>query len=139
MKITHTDGLHNIMVDAEGRNRAEDTDAVMPLIDPKGIHVCTFEMVHEHINRRSVKPHMRTCWMVKVLPGTPGAQQVDTMSTIEMWLDVSFRTLNANSVDFDPSRKSKESLDLQEAIDKLREPRWSRRHTILTRSLKPKA
>jgi hypothetical protein len=49
-----------------GRNQSLDPDALRKLLDPDGVHVCEFTMLHEHQGGRPTNPHMRTRWLLKV-------------------------------------------------------------------------
>ena len=86
MYSTHTDMFMMMAVQAENdketgtpRNRSIDVEKLGAVIDPDGIHVCTFSFVHSHVGGAKVDPHLRTQWLVK-LKGTD--------DPITLWLDV---------------------------------------------------
>jgi hypothetical protein len=49
-----------------GRNQALDPGFVDEELDPSGIHICDFAIIHEHQAGQPVEPHMRTRWLLKV-------------------------------------------------------------------------
>lgn len=68
MKVadTTTITILNDKAIALGRNQSLDPDALRSLLDPDGVHVCEFTMLHEHQGGRPTDPHMRTRWLLKV-------------------------------------------------------------------------
>lgn len=47
------------------RNRAF-SDSAAELLDPEGVHVCSFSVPHEHAGGQKVEPHVRTMWLCAV-------------------------------------------------------------------------
>jgi hypothetical protein len=72
MKVTDTAGLMSLVSNASGRNRSVYEDRLEKAIDPMGIHILSFQLLHNDIA-------MRTRWMVKVM---------DTMHPVDIWLDL---------------------------------------------------
>jgi hypothetical protein len=81
-RITDTPGLIALMDDADAHERNRRvTDEARAMLDPDGTHICSFEMIHEHIAGEPAPAHLRTRWLTKV---------TDSDQPVEMWLDVGF-------------------------------------------------
>jgi hypothetical protein len=52
-----------------GYNRQLDLNKLAEVLDPQGINVVSFSMLHEHIAGVQAAPHMRTMWMIKLKGG----------------------------------------------------------------------
>jgi hypothetical protein len=81
-----------------GYNRQLDIDKLNADLDPKGIHICFFNMLHEHIAGKLVDPHIRSMWHLKV----SGSSE-----PVEVSLDISmeqFRLLAVHDTD-DPDHE----------------------------------
>ena len=80
MKITNTVGFFELCQDAikNKRNRQVNLNKLVPEIDPDGIHICAFSMIHNDVE-------VRTMWYVKI---------AGSMTPRELWLDVSFENFN---------------------------------------------
>lgn len=78
--ICNTSGFLALVQEAtqSDRNRQLDANELNKIIDPAGKHVCSFVMVHNDVE-------MRTIWLVK---------RKGTMDFIEVTLDVSFENWN---------------------------------------------
>jgi len=76
-----TKGLMRIARDSEGRNRGPDTYTLSRRIDPEGVHVVAFQMVHNDVEYRAL-------WMVKVK---------DSIEPANIWIDSSFKVFDANT------------------------------------------
>ncbi len=87
--ITNNDGLCLLVDNAKGRNRSLDVTAAefRKVLKPNGVHLCNFEMLHEHVAGQRVEPHLRTWWMVAVL--VEGELQMH-----DLWLDVDIELFN---------------------------------------------
>ena len=77
IRVANTTLLMDIAYEAERskRNRRFNTRILENEIDPDGIHVLTFHMMHNDVE-------MRTCWMLKLKN-----MEHPTM----LWLDMSFK------------------------------------------------
>ena len=73
IRIAHTHNLLSLFKDSEGRNRGP-TDELAPLVDPKGIHVVSFQMPHNDVE-------WRCQWLIKLTNQT---------APIELWMDNGF-------------------------------------------------
>lgn len=67
--------------DSQDRNRAVDIDAIHPKIDPEGVHIVVFHMVHNDSEYRSL-------WMVKMK---------DSMDPVSVWVDCSFEIFDRHT------------------------------------------
>jgi len=67
--------------DSQDRNRAVKIDEISPRLDPEGVHIVAFHMVHNDCEYRSL-------WMVKVK---------DSLDPVSVWLDCSFDSFNHNT------------------------------------------
>ena len=67
--------------DSQGRNRAVNTEALSEKIDPDGVHVVAFQMVHNDVE-------YRTLWMVKL---------ADSMDPTNVWIDVDPKVFDDNT------------------------------------------
>jgi len=67
--------------DSQGRNRAVNTENLSSRIDPDGIHVVAFQMVHNDVE-------YRTLWMVKL---------TDTMDPTNVWIDTDLGVFDQNT------------------------------------------
>lgn len=67
--------------DSQDRNRAVDIDEVYPRIDPEGIHIVAFHMMHND-------SEFRTLWMVKMK---------DSLDPVSVWVDCSYESFNKNT------------------------------------------
>ena len=76
-----TKGLKRIAKDSQGRNRAVNTEALFERIDPEGIHVVAFHMIHNEVE-------YRTLWMVKLK---------DSMDPASVWMDCGFGIFDKNT------------------------------------------
>jgi hypothetical protein len=67
MKIADTATIKRLAekAEAKGRNRALHEIPVSEL-DPTGVHVCSFQMPHEHQGGRATDLHLRTMWFLKM-------------------------------------------------------------------------
>jgi hypothetical protein len=61
------------------RNQALDPEFVAEGLDPSGVHICDFAMIHEHQAGQPVAPHMRTRWLLKVK---------DSMTPVQGLIDI---------------------------------------------------
>lgn len=80
MKFATTD----ILLDLADEARVADFNRQFPMplvdaLDPQGIHICSFGMIHEHADGREVNPHMRTKWLLKIK---------DSMEPLSAFLDI---------------------------------------------------
>ena len=79
--IANTEGFLALAKNAEKRNRSVHIDKLKDVIDPQGVHVMCFSMVHNDCE-------LRTRWFVKI-KGTIEAE--------EIWLDTDFDAFNDNT------------------------------------------
>lgn len=77
-KIAETPRFMVLAADAtmKGYNRQLDLNKLAEIIDPLGVHVVSFAMLHEHIAGERVAPHMRTMWLVKTKGNGTSCQEV---------------------------------------------------------------
>ena len=75
--VTNTSGMICLAMNARGRNRSVYEDRLIRDIDPEGIHVLSFQMLHNDVE-------IRTRWMVKMR---------DTEEPQTIWLDDDFDKL----------------------------------------------
>jgi len=86
MSITDSEGLMQLVRNSKGRNRSVDEKAIAKDIDPDGIHVMNFNMIHNDVE-------LRTEWMVKLRDDTElteGVHETEGMKFVRVWLDVGF-------------------------------------------------
>lgn len=84
VRITTSQGLLALMADARQRNaNRQASDKLLDVLDPGGVHIMAFQMVHNDVE-------WRTQWLVKARDG---------MDPIMLWLDVSMEALAACSVE----------------------------------------
>jgi len=76
--VTNTEGMLALVMNAKGRNRSAYEDRVHSAIDPDGIHVLSFQMLHGDFE-------LRTLWLVKIR---------ETETPVEIWLDVDIDMLD---------------------------------------------
>jgi hypothetical protein len=95
MKVTHTDTDNLIRIMEAGRamqyNRVTDPE-LDDMLDPKGTHLVSFSMVHEHIGGVEVEPHMRAIFMLKFKDDLEPHDAI-----IDMSMD-DFKTLDVNEM-----------------------------------------
>lgn len=67
-KVATTDQLKHLneIAERKGYNRQLNPDFIENELDPGGIHVCSFKMLHEHAGGKPVEPHLRTRWLLKL-------------------------------------------------------------------------
>jgi hypothetical protein len=68
-------------------NRRLDVRKLNRTLDPNGIHICKFSMLHEHIAGRKVEPHIRSIWLLKM-------KNKSSTEPIEVALDISMESFN---------------------------------------------
>ena len=85
MTVTDTAGMMSLVSNASGRNRSVYEDKLESTIDPEGIHILSFQFLHNDVE-------MRTRWMVKVK---------DTMDPARIWLDVDLEILDKHTWNVD--------------------------------------
>ena len=81
LMTTGTRGLMRLADDSQGRNRSVDTEKLKTRIDPEGVHIVAFHMIHNDCE-------YRTLWMVKMK---------DSMDPANVWIDSSFDVFNTNT------------------------------------------
>lgn len=90
VRHTNTENLTRIMQagreEEYNRTVAEDWQE---FLDPKGEHVVSFAMVHEHKGGQSTDPHMRVMLLTKVL---------DSEDPVEIMLDMSMADFDTFTV-----------------------------------------
>lgn len=69
-----TPQLMTMAADSQGRNRSVNTENLSKDIDPEGVHVAAFHMIHNDVE-------YRTLWMVKL---------ADSMDPTNVWIDCDF-------------------------------------------------
>lgn len=90
IRHTNTDNLVRIMQAGReiGFNRQAPAD-YQEFLDPKGEHVVSFAMVHEHIGGQSTDPHMRVALLTKTL---------DSDDPVEILMDMSMEDFDTFTV-----------------------------------------
>jgi hypothetical protein len=83
--VTNTQGIVSLVKNASGRNRSVYEDKFISGVDPKGVHVLGFQMIHND-------EEMRTQWMCKMR---------DIEDPVTIWLDVDFDLLDSVSHEVD--------------------------------------
>lgn len=80
-KFAHRDHFLALAREAEksNRNRQVDFDKMYDILDPEGYNIVAYSMLHNDVE-------MRTLWLLK---------QKDSMTPIEVWLDISFAHFNS--------------------------------------------
>ena len=90
--IRHTNTANLIRIMEAGRetgfNRQVREDW-QEFLDPKGEHVVSFAMVHEHIGGQSTDPHMRVALLTKTL---------DSNDPVEILMDMSMEDFDTFTV-----------------------------------------
>ena len=81
MSITDSEGLMHLVRNSKGRNRSVDEKSMAKDIDPDGIHVMNFHMIHNDVE-------YRTLWMVKLK---------DSMDPANVWIDCGFPVFDKNT------------------------------------------
>ncbi|MAH47630.1 hypothetical protein CMI37_17555 [Candidatus Pacearchaeota archaeon] len=83
--VANSCGLQQLAKSSQGRNRSVDEKALSEDIDPEGIHVMSFSMVHNDVE-------LRTEWLVKLKDDTKTkhVREVDGVKFVSVWLDVDF-------------------------------------------------
>jgi len=94
MQATNTVGLITLAENANGRNRSVDLNKLTPLLDPEGLHLCTFTMILNH-------GLIRTKWLTKL---------INTMVPTEMWLDVDMVKFYHYTQDYKAATKAQPSI-----------------------------
>ena len=113
-KITNTSGFLSMAKAGAkmGYNRQVNLETLTPVIDPEGMHVESYRMLHEHKEGVSCEPHFRSLWMVKIVgQKAPVTLIMDT--TIEAY---EFNTMNSSDL---PSEKDQEDMLDQQIMEKL--------------------
>lgn len=72
--VTNTTGMIGLVMNAKGRNRSVYEDKFIQSVDPNGIHVLDFKILHNDVE-------WRTRWLCKM---------IGTEAPVEIWLDVDF-------------------------------------------------
>lgn len=83
--VTNTQGIVSLVKNASGRNRSVYEDKFISDVDPAGMHVLGFQMIHND-------EEMRTQWMCKMR---------DIEDPVSIWLDVDFGLLDSVSLEVD--------------------------------------
>tara|TARA_R100000664_G_scaffold794_1_gene2327 strand:+ start:1639 stop:2001 length:363 start_codon:yes stop_codon:yes gene_type:complete len=91
--VANSRGLMQLVKDSKGRNRSVEEESLKRAIDPEGVHVMNFSMVHND-------SELRTEWLVKLNDEVshPGAREVSGMQFTSIWLDVGFDAFRACTV-----------------------------------------
>jgi hypothetical protein len=76
-----TNGLKRMAEDSQGRNKAVHTENLFGRIDPEGVHVVAFNMIHNDVE-------YRTLWMVKLK---------DSMDPANVWIDCGLSVFDKNT------------------------------------------
>lgn len=80
--VTNTLGIMTLAKNARGRNRCIDEERFSSAVDPEGVHVLAYSLVHND-------KEMRTLWYCKLR---------DETTPTSVWLDVDFDVLDSVSV-----------------------------------------
>ena len=86
--VTNTDGILALVMNAKGRNRSVYEDRFISAVDPDGIHVLRFKLLHNDVE-------MRTQWLCKMK---------ESEEPVEIWLDVDFDVLEKCTTQIDPGQ-----------------------------------
>ena len=87
--VTNTAGILFLVENSKDRNRSVYEDKFIQHVDPDGMHVMGFSMLHNDVE-------MRTQWLCKMR---------DTDEPAEIWLDVDFDTLRACTTDIETNNQ----------------------------------
>ena len=79
-RFTYTENFKAMEIDSRGRNRGPN-EALIAALDPKGIHVLAFTMMHNDCE-------VRNQWLVKLL---------DQEEPESIWMDNSFESFAENT------------------------------------------